>query len=96
MTIPSPSHDKRVVSSGMFKLSLNSIAPGVFSSERLVAFQDATGETHYALVDVSFVNEGMQPWLEVRGNIEGGTALIALPNDGTRVRVPSTEVQALT
>jgi len=95
MTIPAPSNDNRVVSAPMFKLSLQSIAPGVFSSERLVAFLNAAGEEQYALVDVSFVNEGAQPWLEVRGRIEGGTALIAIPSDGTRVRVPANVVQEL-
>jgi hypothetical protein len=95
MSIPRNPHSMAVGSAPMFKLSLQSIAPGVFSSERLVAFIDASGEEQYALVDASFVNEGEHPWLEVRARVDGPIALIALPTDGTRIRVAADRVQEL-
>lgn len=79
----------------MFRLSCTT-EPGLFTNERLVHFTDALGERQSALVDRGFVlEEGGTAWLRVRGFAEGSTVVIALPNDGSRVRVPAAEVEEL-
>jgi hypothetical protein len=72
------------------------VGPGVFSHERLIRFKDADGRDQSALVDQGFVRStSNQFWLEVRGEMYGATAIVAMPNDGSRVRVPLSEVEAI-
>jgi hypothetical protein len=85
-----------VVSWTMFRLFCK-VGPGVFSNERLIQFLDATGQPHSALVDKEFVEEqaGNRSWIWVRATVEGPTAVVALPSDGSRVRVGTEAIEAV-
>jgi hypothetical protein len=82
----------RVVPGPMFRLYC-SVAPGVFSNERLIHSNDASGAKQSALVDRDVVHGDERSWVLVRGVNEGSTVVVALPGDGSRVRVPATSVE---
>jgi hypothetical protein len=81
----------------MFNLRCD-VSNGVFSNERLVTFTTADGEQYRALVDASLVEtaNGNSLLRVFRARVEAARALIALPNDGTRVWVACNDLAPVT
>lgn len=79
----------------MFELAC-SVEPGLFANECLIRFQDWAGEPQSAFVNCGLVHRrGASDYLVVRGFLEADSALVSLPSDGSRVRVPATAVTVI-
>jgi hypothetical protein len=78
----------------MFELACT-VHSGVFSNELLVTFRVVDGSPYSVLVDKKHVIAGDPEGtgrLRVAAQLQGERAIVRLPNDGSRVFVPSDEL----